>query len=300
MTEFSRSPLFYVGDKFKILNQILNYFPQKINNFYEPFVGGGSVFLNVDAKHYHLNDLDENLIKLHSFLVLNSKSQDHFFNEIKKIVKKYKLSRSFYKDIVPASLKLKFKKTYYAKFNKEGYTKLKNDFNSSQKKDFFKLYILLIYGFNRILRFNSAGKFNLPVGNVDFNKNTLKALQNYFRLITNKDYKFYNLDYKIFLNKFKFNNNDFVYCDPPYLISASEYNKFWNKDNDANLLETLDILSKKNVKWALSNVIEYRGKKNNFLINWSKKYKINKVKSNYISFNDNTIKSFKEILITNY
>ena len=51
MTEFSRSPLFYVGDKFKILNQILNYFPQKINNFYEPFVGGGSVFLNVDAKH---------------------------------------------------------------------------------------------------------------------------------------------------------------------------------------------------------------------------------------------------------
>ena len=39
------------------------------------------------------------------------------------------------------------------------------------------LYLLLIFGFNRMLRFNSKGEYNLPVGNVDFNKNTETALR---------------------------------------------------------------------------------------------------------------------------
>ena len=71
MTKLFRSPLFYVGDKFKLLEQILQSFPNKINNYYEPFVGGGSVFLNVNAKKFHLNDLDKNLINLHKFLSKN-------------------------------------------------------------------------------------------------------------------------------------------------------------------------------------------------------------------------------------
>ena len=300
MTKLFRSPLFYVGDKFKLLEQILQSFPNKINNYYEPFVGGGSVFLNVNANKFHLNDLDKNLINLHKFLSKNYNNQKYFFQEIKRIIEKYNLSRSFYEDIVPLNLKKKFKKTYYAKYNKEGYVRLKNDYNSSSKKNLLKLYLLLIYGFNRILRFNSNQKFNLPVGNVDFNKNTLNALQNYFSIISGKKFKFYNKDYEGFLEKISFTKNDFVYCDPPYLISASEYNKFWSEENDINLLKILDKLSKNKVKWALSNVIEYRGKKNTVLIKWSKKYKIKYIKSNYISFNDNSIKNFKEILVTNY
>ena len=48
------------------------------------------------------------------------------------------------------------------------------------------------------------------------------------------------------------------------------------------------------------DVIEYRGKKNKILTDWSKKYESSNIKSNYISFNDNTIKTFKEVLIYNY
>jgi len=40
----NRSPLFYVGDKYKLLNEILPYFPKEIDRFIEPFTGGGSVF----------------------------------------------------------------------------------------------------------------------------------------------------------------------------------------------------------------------------------------------------------------
>mgnify|MGYP001202220195 CR=1 FL=1 len=32
----------------------------------------------------------------------------------------------------------------------------------------------------------------------------------------------------------------------------------------------------------------------------SKKYSVHNIKSNYISFNDNTVKKFEEVLITNY
>ena len=295
-----RSPLFYMGDKFKLLDQLKNKFPKKINNFIEPFTGGGSVFLNVDANNYFLNDRDKYLIGLHNHLIKSSKSPNIFFKKVKNTLEKYGLSRSYEKDIIPKNLRKKFVKTYYAQFNKQGYTKLKNDFNSNKKLDYTSLYILLILGFNRILRFNSNGKFNLPVGNVDLNKNTVTALNNYFKVIKNKKVKFHNHDYKKFLNEINFNKDDFLYCDPPYLITAGEYNKYWNENDEVELLKKLDELNKRKVKWALSNVIEYRGKKNKILIDWSKKYKSYKIKSNYISFNDNTIKSFKEVLIQNF
>jgi len=295
-----RSPLFYMGDKFKLLDQLKDRFPKKINNFIEPFTGGGSVFLNINANKYFLNDRDKYLVGLHKHLIISSKSPNIFFKKVKNTLEKYGLSRSYEKDIIPKNLRKKFVKTYYARFNKQGYTKLKNDFNSNTKIDYTSLYILLILGFNRILRFNSNGKFNLPVGNVDFNKNTVTALNNYFKVIKNKKVKFYSQDYKKFLSKINFRKYDFLYCDPPYLITAGEYNKYWNENDEKELLKNLDYLNNKKVKWALSNVIEYKGKKNKILINWSKKYKNCKIKSNYISFNDNTIKSFKEILVTNY
>ena len=294
-----RSPLFYMGDKFKLLDQLKDKFPKKINNFIEPFTGGGSVFLNINANNYFLNDRDKHLIGLHNHLIKSSKSPYIFFKKVKKTLEKYGLSRSYEKDIIPKNLRKKFVKTYYAQFNKQGYTKLKNNFNSNTKIDYTSLYVLLILGFNRILRFNSNGKFNLPVGNVDFNKNTVTALNNYFKVIKTKKVKFHNQDYKKFLMNINFKKDDFLYCDPPYLITAGEYNKYWYENDEKELLKKLDELNKNKVKWALSNVIEYKGKKNKILIDWSKKYKSFNIKSNYISFNDNTIKSFKEVLILN-
>jgi DNA adenine methylase len=36
--KIKRSPLFYVGDKYKLIKEIRQYFPKNINNFIEPFV----------------------------------------------------------------------------------------------------------------------------------------------------------------------------------------------------------------------------------------------------------------------
>ena len=47
---FMRSPFFYVGDKYKLLPQITPLFPTEFKRIIEPFVCGGSVFLNADAQ----------------------------------------------------------------------------------------------------------------------------------------------------------------------------------------------------------------------------------------------------------
>ena len=50
----ARSPLFYVGDKYKLIREIRTHFPAHINRLIEPFVGGGSVMMNVNADGYLL------------------------------------------------------------------------------------------------------------------------------------------------------------------------------------------------------------------------------------------------------
>lgn len=297
--KIKRSPLFYVGDKYKLIKEIRQYFPKNINNFIEPFVWWWSVFLNIKANKYLLNDVDKNIYKLHEFLD-TQKDINSFLAKVLKIIKKYNLSKSFTQDIVPLELKQKYKKTYYAKFNKTWYENLRKDFNNANKKDFLVLYILLIYWFNRILRFNSKNEFNLPVWNVDFNKNVVSALTNYFDFTSKNIIELSNLDFKKFLEKISFEKDDFVYLDPPYLISFSEYNKIWNEEKELELLNFLDELNKQNIKFAISNITAYKWRKNEIFINWMKKYNFKNIKSNYISYHDNSQKETNEVLVFNY
>ena len=298
MHKIKRSPLFYVWDKYKLLEEIKQYLPQNIDSFVEPFLWGWSPFLNIEAKSYILNDIDSNIYKIHKFLL--SKTDHFIINNISKLTKSYNLSRSYIEDIVPSDIKKKFPKTYYAKFNKVGYNKLKNDFNDSMGKPALLLYILLIYGFNRMVRFNSKNEFNLPVWNVDCNKNVIDAIKNYTNFTKNKKIELHNLDYQEFLKKIKFKTNDFIYLDPPYLITHSEYNKIRTEKNEEELLSLLDRLDSEWIKFAISNVTKYKWQYNYIFIDRMKKYKNKKIKSNYISYHDNSKKDFEEVLVFNY
>lgn len=295
-----RSPLFYVGDKYKLISEIKQYFPLNIRQFAEPFVGGGSVFMNVDAGQYYLNDIDKNIIEIHKMLCEFADKQTCFFQLVDDTVKQYDLSYSFKEDVIPEELKKQFVKTYYARFNKEGYEKMRHDYNMSDDKSTFLLYMLLIYGFNRMIRFNKSGNFNLPVGNVDFNTNTANALENYFSLVIKKRPSWYNLDFEEFIRRLNLNEQDLIYLDPPYLITFSEYNKLWNEATEQRLLNLLDSLNLQRIKFAISNVTHYKGKTNDLFITWANQYEIHPIRSNYISYHDNTIKSFNEVLVTNY
>lgn len=94
--------------------------------------------------------------------------------------------------------------------------------------------------------------------------------------------------------------NDFLYFDPPYLITFSDYNKLWSDSEEKRLYKLLDKLTEEGINWGLSNMLEHKGKKNEILLEWSEKYTKFNVSSNYISRFDNTIKKdSKEIYVTN-
>ena len=297
--KFRRSPLFYVGDKYKIISQIKEVFPKKIDRFIEPFCGGGTVFLNTEANFYLINDIDLYVIKLHKFLISNAKNINGFWDKVENSIKKYELSASYLGKNVPLELRKQFIKTYYAKYNKESYIKMRGDFNKN-KNNMLLLYLLVIYGFNRMLRFNSYGNFNSPVGNVDFNKNVYEALELYFEYVLKKNIKLYSMDYEKFIKRVIPTSNDFIYLDPPYLIANSEYNKLWNEESEIRMIKVLDQLNEKNIKFAISNVLYHRKKTNGTFNEWAKKYNIIQIESNYINYHDNTKKDSFEVLVKNY
>jgi DNA adenine methylase len=294
-----RSPFFYVGDKYKLISQLKENFPKTTRRFIEPFCGGGSVFLNVEAKEYLLNDIDVNMIILHKYFISQSNNTEMFWDNIKKVIENYALSATFLGRDVPDALKKEYKKTYFAHYNKQAYSQMRDDYNK-EKTNALLLYLLLIYGFNRILRFNSKGDFNLPVGNVDFNANTQRAINDYFLFVANKNIRFFCMDFEKFLTEAQPSHEDFVYLDPPYLITFSEYNKLWNEENEMRLIGILDNLNESGVRFAISNVLWHRARYNGIFNEWAQKYNIVRIKSNYISFNDNTEKDTYEVLIKNY
>lgn len=100
---------------------------------------------------------------------------------------------------------------------------------------------------------------------------------------------------------------DFLYADPPYLISCGSYNdgkrgfEGWNANDDLALFEKLDNLNERGINFALSNIIRHKRKENHVLIEWAQNYNINYLNSDYSNSNYQaraceTI----EVLITNY
>lgn len=97
----------------------------------------------------------------------------------------------------------------------------------------------------------------------------------------------------------KFKNLDSKKLTENY-VSSNYGNKFFEYQDSLKIGYILDNLNERKVKFALSNVLVHKGKRNDLLEKWSKKYFIYPVKSNYISYHDNSIKNTVEVLITNY
>ena len=293
-----RSPLFYVGDKYKLISQIKTLLPRHIGRFVEPFVGGGTVFMNVEADEFLLNDFNTRVINIHRMLCSYCGRKNDFFDEIFSLIKKYGLTSQFLNATEYGCNACKPGECNV--LNREAYHRMKNDFNRGGKKDIMLLYLLIIYGFNHMIRFNKKGEFNLPVGNLDFNENAYNALNDYFALTERKRPEWRSQDFSTFLAEIDLGKDDLVYLDPPYLISSSEYNKMWNEKCERKLIQEMDMLNARGIHFAVSNVITYRGRKNDIFGQWAMKYNIHPIISNYISYRDNTKKDSREVVVTNY
>lgn len=300
-----QSPLNYTGGKFKLLPQILPLFPSQIDCFVDLFCGGCNVGINVSANRYVYNDICEPLINLYS--VMQTMKSEVFVSKVEKLIQKYDLSNvklngyEFYNCSSADGL---------GSYNKEKYLMLRSDFNSLSKKDsdyYVMLYVLIVFAFNNQIRFNSSGKFNLPIGKRDFNQNMYKKLNNFLSLLHSQNAIFTHKDFRNF-DISKLTPNDFVYVDPPYLITCAAYNEQggWTENDEMDLLRFLDGLSKKNIRFALSNVLEAKGNVNQILKHWiENRTDYTMIDLNY-SYNNSSYHRQKkkyrtrEILVVNY
>ena len=166
------------------------------------------------------------------------------------------------------------------------------------------LYVLIVYAFNNQIRFNSDGKFNLPVGKRDFNIRMQNKLKYFLNAIDSMDISFTNNDFAR-INSVFLSSQDFVYADPPYLITCATYNeKSWDETEEKRLLSYLDELSDNRIRFALSNVLSTDGKVNNILKQWldEKKYNCHHLDFSYknSNYHKKNISKTDEVLITNY
>ena len=283
-----KSPLNYIGGKYKLLSQIIPLFPSKINRFVDIFAGGCNVGINVNADKVYFNDNLVFLIEMYKAFKKNT--LDDTITHLEEQINKYSLSLT----------------------NEEGYKKIRYDYN--QKKVALDLFVLTAYSFNHQIRFNNKHEFNTPFGrnrssfnlsmkqNLEKFINKLKTIEAEFTSQSFEDLKFSSLD-----------NQDFVYFDPPYLITTGTYNdgkrgfKGWSAKEEKRLFEIMDFLDQKKVKFALSNVIEHKGNSNELLKDWirnNKNLQINYIDSNYNNSNyqikEKAIYKTTEVLITNY
>lgn len=300
-----QSPLNYTGGKYKLLPQILPCFPNKIHTFVDLFCGGCNVGVNVEADRYIYNDNMESLIGLYK--VMKETDSGRFIEIVQEIIDEYGLSDvkkygyEHYKCNSAEGL---------SSYNRDKYIKLREDVNRSTKHDsdyYIKLYVLIVFAFNNQIRFNRKGDYNLPPGKRDFNKKMQEKLQNFLEVIHTQNNEFVMNDFTSF-KSFDLGENDFVYADPPYLITCATYNEQggWNEDNEYQLLELLDELSEKGVRFALSNVLEAKGKRNDILADWvDKRPKYKMIELNYSYDNANYQRrgrrqKTREVLVVNY
>ncbi len=296
-------PFNYIGGKFKLLEQMQPYFSEQ-EVFFDLFAGGGNVGINSSASRVIFNDSNDILMDLIKFI--RDTDTKTLLTKLDEIINKYNLSNSslygyqYYECESSKGL---------ADYNREKYLKLRDDFNSLAvlgEIDYSMLYILIVYSFNNQIRFNRKGEFNLPVGKRDFNSKMRSKVVLFSEELKKKDIQFMKKDFRdISLNDFS--SSTFIYCDPPYLITNATYNEngMWKESDEKNLLNFLDLANEKGFKFALSNVLESKNKKNSILYDWIKEkgYYCNSLEKSYSNSNyhrKNRDSVSEEVLITNY
>ena len=152
------SPLLkYPGGKEKELKYILPNLPQKIKNYYEPFVGGGAVYFALDCSHYYINDKSTELIHLYQMIANQDKE---FLEKIKDIDTNWSLLSRIIDTHIQQLI------TIYTRYKKENLSK-------QQLSDLVTEFVCSnTQAFNDLLKSN----FNIAIEN--FVLEVMKSLKN--------------------------------------------------------------------------------------------------------------------------
>ena len=284
----------YMGSKDRILPLIDENLDKSKKHFIDLFCGSGVVGVNElsNYKNIVLNDACWQITETLKFLRDNP--YEKVIAKIEEYIKEYKLSKE----------------------NKEGYLKLREDYNADP---YLKLvfdpamfYCLVTHSFNYNIHINSSGKFSVPSGynRCYFNKNLREHLEAFqWELHENKDkISIKNEDFQSLVSKAeRVIPSTMFYVDPPYYSSDSAYERIhylgkWDEPKEKALYKALDFINEKGGSFLLSNVVENNGEENVILKEWCTKYNVINVPSDFTNCNYQRKNKGKtvEILVRNY
>lgn len=285
------SPITYMGSKYRMLGEMLPKFPENIKTFVDMFGGAGNVSLNVEAEKIVYNEYLWYLTDIMQFF------KDNDNEVIDKKLKEIVIQNGLVSENTPEA---------QAKFRA-----FRTKWNNDKVKCPLELYVLATFSFNYMFQWNRSGGFNCPFGKEVTGLNPTKKSKIFSAadVLKEKDIKIVNGSFEA-LDTSALGAEDFVYADPPYLITTAGYNNGaagggWDEEMDKKLFDKLDELNKQGVKWAMSNVFYHKGETNEALIEWAKNYNTHFMKgASYLQCSswrsDLGDTKTVEVLITNY
>lgn len=262
----------WAGGKRQLMFELLKNMPKTYNRYFEPFIGGGALFFELQPENAYISDVNEELTNLYSIIKNNP-------NELIEDLKKHEVSKEYFLQIRSVDRDNKYKKL-----------------NDIQRASRF-IYLNRTC-FNGLYRVNSQGQFNVPFGHYK-NPRIVDEhnLLNCSKLLQKIEIK--NTDFSEILNHVK--KGDFVYFDPPYVplndtSSFTSYTKDgFDIDMQFKLRDVCYELDSMGVKFLLSN-------SDTPLVNeLYENYNIKKVfASRAINANANGRGKITEVLVRNY
>ncbi|AIU88980.1 DNA adenine methylase [Pectobacterium odoriferum] len=197
----------WAGGKTRVLPDLLPLLP-KGDVLIEPFVGGASVFLNTDFRHYVLADINADLINM------------------------YSVAKNQTDDFLDAVL-LMFKNGN----SKEAYLETRELFNWANRNDTrlsysssFKLLqaarflYLNRHGYNGMCRYNKNGEFNIPHGKYKTQYLPFVEIKQFAEKANDTKALFVVADFCETLTSQAISESSVIYCDPPYLPASDTAN----------------------------------------------------------------------------
>lgn len=220
----------WVGGKRQLMFELLKNMPENYNRYFEPFIGGGALFFELQPDNAYISDMNEELINL------------------------YQVVRNNVDELITDLQKHDISKKYFTEIRNIDRTEDYENWSNVQKASRF-IYLNRTC-FNGMYRVNSKGEFNVPFGNYKnpriLDENNLINCSN---LLKRTEIK--HADFSEILKRVK--KGDFVYFDPPY-VPLSETSSFtsytkdgFDMDMQFKLRDVCDELDAMGIKFLLSN-----------------------------------------------
>jgi DNA adenine methylase len=268
----------WAGGKRQIMNQLLENKPKKFKHYFEPFVGGGALLLELAPIHATINDSNKEL--MYVYKCLRNKRLFKKFYEICKLHEQNH-SEEYYYQVRDVDRK----KSVYAKMN--------------VPEKAARCVYLNKACFNGLYRVNGKGQFNVPSGKYEkihcFDEDNIQALHRYFHkrkpVILNKDFADAVRTAKA---------GDFVYFDPPYdVVGEQSFTSYttggFDKKEQERLRDTIKDLTERGVLVMASNA------NTPFIQELYKDFNIHVIEAKRsINSKGNGRGKVEEVIITNY